>query len=172
MREEIIKEARRWIGVKYQHQGRDKELGCDCLGLIIEVLKEVNINLPEQNKIFAPQDFRRFNMINYSQNPYNYELDKELSQYFTAKKTAGKNPVLSDIKAGDIILFKFRNNPPQHLAFASEILSSANGYHNTGSKQPTIIHSYKNVGKVVEHRINKFWLDRVYKLYDLPDVFF
>ncbi len=36
-REEIVAEARSWLGTPYQHQGRTKGKGVDCLGLVAMV---------------------------------------------------------------------------------------------------------------------------------------
>jgi len=54
--QELIDAARQWVGVKYMHQGRTR-FGIDCIGLIIEVGKEVGI-LPQE-----------FDQVNYSRLP-------------------------------------------------------------------------------------------------------
>ena len=36
-REAVVAEARSWIGVRWRHQGRSKEFGVDCVGLIQQV---------------------------------------------------------------------------------------------------------------------------------------
>lgn len=40
-RAEIVAAARGWIGTPYQHQGSLKGIGCDCLGLLIGVWREL-----------------------------------------------------------------------------------------------------------------------------------
>ena len=35
--DDVVKEARTWIGTPFVHQGRTKGLACDCLGLMIGV---------------------------------------------------------------------------------------------------------------------------------------
>jgi NlpC/P60 family putative phage cell wall peptidase len=40
-REKIVAAARGWIGTPYRHQGALKGVGCDCLGLIVGVWREV-----------------------------------------------------------------------------------------------------------------------------------
>ncbi len=40
-RDEIVTAARGWIGTPYRHQGALKGVGCDCLGLLIGVWREV-----------------------------------------------------------------------------------------------------------------------------------
>jgi len=41
IRATIVAEARAWIGTPYRHQGSLKAVGCDCLGLLIGVWREV-----------------------------------------------------------------------------------------------------------------------------------
>lgn len=42
-RNQIISQARTWIGTPFHHQNKLKNVGCDCVGLIIEVANELNI---------------------------------------------------------------------------------------------------------------------------------
>jgi cell wall-associated NlpC family hydrolase len=44
----LIKEARRWIGVRWRHQGRDFERGVDCAGLLICVAARLGLNLVDR----------------------------------------------------------------------------------------------------------------------------
>lgn len=37
----IITKAREWIGTPFHQQGRQKQIGCDCIGLILGVAQEV-----------------------------------------------------------------------------------------------------------------------------------
>jgi NlpC/P60 family putative phage cell wall peptidase len=41
VRAAIVAAARSWIGTPYQHQGRRKGVGCDCLGLLVGVWREL-----------------------------------------------------------------------------------------------------------------------------------
>ena len=40
-RDAIVSEARAWIGTPYRHQASVKGVGCDCLGLLVGVWREV-----------------------------------------------------------------------------------------------------------------------------------
>lgn len=42
-REEIVAEARTWLGTPFHHQGRVKGVGTDCAGIIAGVLNHFNI---------------------------------------------------------------------------------------------------------------------------------
>lgn len=46
-RDDIVAEARTWIGTKYHHKGRIKGVGVDCGGLIYEVYKQV-LGIPKE----------------------------------------------------------------------------------------------------------------------------
>lgn len=40
-RQDIVAAARRWIGVRWQHQGRSHIAGIDCIGLVVKVAEEL-----------------------------------------------------------------------------------------------------------------------------------
>lgn len=44
-RKQIISEARSWLGTPFHPQARLKSIGCDCIGLIVGVLKNVGNDL-------------------------------------------------------------------------------------------------------------------------------
>ena len=41
---EIVEEVRSWIGTPFQHQGRLKNVGCDCIGLVVAINKKFGIS--------------------------------------------------------------------------------------------------------------------------------
>lgn len=41
IRERIVAAARSWVGTPYRHQGMRKAVGCDCLGLVLGVWREI-----------------------------------------------------------------------------------------------------------------------------------
>jgi len=41
---DIITAARGWLGTPFHHQGRLKGVGCDCIGLVLGVSKELGIS--------------------------------------------------------------------------------------------------------------------------------
>lgn len=141
----IVEEARSWIGTAFHQLGRVKKTGtqqggCDCLGLIIGTLD--NLGILSKDKL----SFKEYDPIHYSAVSDGHLLTKNLANHFLpiSKK---------DLKEGDIVLFEFNNNP-QHLAF---IASSNNNL--------TIIHSFIQAKKVVEHYFSKWWLDKVIASY-------
>lgn len=44
----LLQEARRWIGVRWRHQGRDFERGVDCAGLLICVAAQFDLGLRDR----------------------------------------------------------------------------------------------------------------------------
>lgn len=53
-RERIVACARDWIGTPYRHQASLRGVGCDCLGLIRGVWREVIGDEPETPPAYAP----------------------------------------------------------------------------------------------------------------------
>lgn len=53
-RNDIIAAARAWIGTPYRHQASAKGAGCDCLGLVRGVYREVMGEEPEAPPAYAP----------------------------------------------------------------------------------------------------------------------
>jgi NlpC/P60 family putative phage cell wall peptidase len=49
----IIAEARRWIGTPYRHQGADRGVGCDCLGLVRGVWRAIYGRDPEMPPAYS-----------------------------------------------------------------------------------------------------------------------
>jgi cell wall-associated NlpC family hydrolase len=180
----IITEAREWLHTPFKHQAKLKNIGCDCIGLVAGVLENLGV------------DIYKYYSSKYSETPDGEMLERELDRAFelvtphpTLPPQAGggligetsarkhwkeyrgslqageethKNPspflrgedrwgVLAE---GNIFLMKFQNQP-QHVGF----ISVNDGVYS-------IIHSYKNIGKVVEHRLNQYWASKIIKIYE------
>lgn len=78
----------------------------------------------------------------YNTNPSPRIIKKEISNYANLVK----EPILS----GDILLISL-SGLPQHIAY----------YTNNN----TIIHTYQNVGKLVEEKFTKYWQDKLDSIY-------
>lgn len=94
--EEIIKEAKEWIGTPWQHHVGLKQVGCDCIHFIKGIAENLKINIPEYS--------------NYRARP----TDNSLSIFFDK---FCKEEV--EIMPGYILLFAF-NQYPSHVAIASD----------------------------------------------------
>lgn len=98
-RDEIIAEARTWIGTPFKHQGRLKGVGVDCVGVIVGVAKSLNI--------------LDYNPTNYSRLPNMQVMGDALNKLLIEID-------IKDAKIGDIYWMKFRESA-QHLAFKTDI---------------------------------------------------
>jgi hypothetical protein len=121
-----VQEARLWLGTPFCLHGRIKSVGCDCLGLIVGVARELEL----KDKFAQP-------ITNLDQTGYHLLSDGRilrtvLDKYFT---------VNSCVELGNLALFTFDNNPI-HLAIIGDYPGD----------RFSVIHANASVGKVVEHR--------------------
>ena len=136
----IVKQARTWMGTPFHHQARLKGKGCDCLGLIVGVVDE--LGLKDKNGVA---------LAAYDETTYSREPD---GKYLTEKLTGLLDEVpLNEARAGDMALFKVRENP-QHLAILTD-------YEGTLG----MIHCFAQARRVVEHRLDDDWQSRLIKVF-------
>jgi NlpC/P60 family putative phage cell wall peptidase len=103
-RDDIVAEARGWIGTPYRHQASLKGVGCDCLGLVRGVWRTLLGDEPER----AP--------------PYSPDWAEALRQETLALAAARHLvPVARDaFLPGDVLLFRWRTHlPAKHMAVVS-----------------------------------------------------
>lgn len=105
-RQDVVDAARKYLGVKWKHQGRNPESGLDCLGLVVQVAKDMGM---------TPHD-----PVDYTKSPDGQRLLAELNTQL--------NPVV-DYDTGDILLIRMGTNP-QHLAFVTESGGIIHSYAN------------------------------------------
>ncbi|MBL1419137.1 MAG: C40 family peptidase [Alphaproteobacteria bacterium] len=104
MQMEVVTEAKSWLGTPYRHQASLKHVGCDCLGLLRGVWREVKGDEPELAPPYAPR---------WSDATKN-DLLLEMAERNFCRKSQG-----AEIEVGDILLFKYRQNlPTRHVAIA------------------------------------------------------
>ena len=95
MTEEIILAARSWLGTKFHHQGRKKNVGVDCIGLVVGVAREVGFEVADRT--------------DYCRQPHARELEKALLGYLNPCK----------IKVGAVALFTL-GKEPQHVGIITD----------------------------------------------------
>lgn len=93
---DLIEEARSYLGVPWKHQGRTRK-GVDCVGFIVLSVRKFGIKVKDS--------------IGYSRNPEGVGLQKLL------EKQDCLYEVKDSIIPGDILLFRIRRLP-QHVALA------------------------------------------------------
>jgi NlpC/P60 family putative phage cell wall peptidase len=103
-RDDIVAEARAWIGTPYRHQASLKGVGCDCLGLVRGVWRAVIGPEPEHAPPYAP----------------------DWAEATGAETLAGAGfrhlvPVTTDaFQPGDVLLFRWRTHlPAKHAAIVT-----------------------------------------------------
>jgi len=103
-RQQVIEQARTWLGTPYHHQGRIKGIGVDCIGFIIGALMEVGISNLDR------QEFQE-----YGRCP---PRGKGMLKYFDELTIS----VGYNYKPADLLVFWINDTTkrPQHIAMATD----------------------------------------------------
>lgn len=103
--EAIIAAARGWIGTPYVHQQSVKGAGCDCLGLLRGVWRELQGAEPEVVPAYSPD---------WAEAKGEETLRDALARHLVAIEP-------SRIMPGDALLFRMRHNgPAKHCGILAE----------------------------------------------------
>ena len=109
LRARIVAEARTWIGTPYVHQASLKGAGCDCLGLVRGVWREVMGSEPE-----TPPPYSRDWAERAGRETLREAAERHLLQID-----------VSEAREGDVVLFAFdRNAPAKHCAILTAPIDS------------------------------------------------
>lgn len=136
----IVAQARTWLGTPFHHQARLKGKGCDCLGLIVGVVDELGLKDGNGMRLAA------YDEVTYSKEPDGAYLIQKLTGLLEEVPT-------HQARAGDLALFKVRENP-QHLAILSDYEGGLG-----------MIHSFAPSRRVVEHRLDDEWKSKMIKVF-------
>lgn len=127
----VVDAARGWIGTPYRHQAATKGAGCDCLGLIRGVWREVFGEEPASVPAYAPD---------WSEPTGTESLWAAAALYLREKPAPMAGP-------GDVILFRMRaGSVAKHLGIVAGPAS--------------FIHAYSGHG-VVESALTAPWARRI-----------
>lgn len=137
---DIVAQARSWIGTPFHHQARLKKVGCDCLGLVVGVVDELELKDKNGVKLAA------YDEVTYSKEPDGAYLTQKLLDVLD-------EVAVDDMCAGDLALFKVRENP-QHLAILTDYEGGIG-----------MIHCFAPARRVVEHRLDDDWRARIVKVF-------
>lgn len=138
----ITKAARSWIGTPYLHQASVKGQGCDCLGLLRGVWREILGNEPERIPAYT---------ADWS------EMGDQENLWKAAERNLISVPINTTAE-GQILLFRMQKNcVAKHLG----ILAS----HESGFS--TVIHAYTDRG-VVETPLNSSWTRKIVAQFKFP----
>lgn len=139
-RPDIVAAARLWIGTPYRHQAAVRGAGCDCLGLIRGVWRDVYGAEPEQPPPYSP-DWGEAGAV----------------EHIIEAAQRHMSPIaLTDASAADVIVFRMRDGRiAKHMA----ILSS----------DATMIHAQSN-DRVREIAFAPYWRRHAVAAFSFPDV--
>ncbi len=116
MRERIVEEARRWLGTPYMHQASTLGAGCDCLGLLRGVWRELCGTDPKVPPYAAGWD----------------EVARDDVLLRAARRHLVEIPV-DAFQAGDVLLFRMRRGAvAKHLGICSGRDSFIHSYSGHG----------------------------------------
>ena len=149
--EDFLKEARSWVGTRYVHQGRVKRNkdnlgGCDCLGLLVGVVRELRMlsAVCDENGERIP--LYRFDYAVYGERPNGVFFKQKITEHLDE---IPKN----ELSVGDVALFLIQDNP-QHVALI------ADGPHSLH-----MLHCHGRSGRVAEHTLDNSWRNKIDAVY-------
>lgn len=135
----ILNAAAVWLGTPYRHQASMKGVGCDCLGLIRGVWRDLYGEEPEEPGPYAPDWAERGGAERLA--------DAALRHFGPPIDRAGMQP-------GDVLLFRFRPGvAAKHL-----------GILDLGGR---FIHAYEQVG-VISSPMVPSWARRIVAVHRFP----
>ncbi|GGG64222.1 peptidase [Salipiger pallidus] len=137
----FVKAARGWIGTPYVHQASVRGAGCDCLGLIRGVWREVIGPEPEEVPPYT---------MDWSEPQGDEALMRASLRHMHRK-------ALSDDAPGDILLFRMRDGAvAKHLGLQARTGQGA-----------SFVHAYTGHG-VIESPLSLPWRRRVAARFAFP----
>lgn len=147
--EEVIAEARSWIGTPFRHQGRRKKTshdkgGVDCLGLLIGVAQVCGLRAKDGSLL------HHHDALSYGHMPDGIALREGLKAALIQRECGAP-------EAGDVGLFEI-DGVVRHVAF----------FGDYACDKLSLIHAYAPSRKVVEHRFDDVWQGRLAGVFSIP----
>ena len=145
-REAVVAAARGWLGTPYRHQASLKGVGCDCLGLVRGVWRELYRAEPE-----APPPYR----ADWAETGAVETLLDAATRHLT--------PIaLEAVQPGDVLLFRMSADACiKHCAIVSAV--------RPGDPCARIVHAYWGRA-VVESWLGPWWRRRLAAAFSFPGV--
>lgn len=127
---DVVRIARAWIGTPYIHQASAKSAGCDCLGLLRGVWREMHGTEPEAPPPYTPD---------WAEAVGRETLYMACKRHLTEIDPATLSP-------GDVALFRMaRSGPAKHCGIVADKAGAS-----------TLIHARQN-RSVCEESLTPFW---------------
>ncbi|MFT6104117.1 MAG: NlpC/P60 family putative phage cell wall peptidase [Paracoccaceae bacterium] len=142
MRPNVVRSARAWIGTPYRHQGSVMGAGCDCLGLLRGVWRDVLGAEPQTIPAYT-QDWS--------------EPERTERLWQAARRHLEERPAGGVFEAGEVLLFRMRaGSVAKHL-----------GIVGCGGPEPSFIHAYSGHA-VLESSLTVPWRRRIAARFAFP----
>ena len=139
----VVRLARGWIGTPYRHQASCKGAGCDCLGLLRGVWRELWGREPEAVPAYS-RDWS--------------EPSREEALWAAARRHLHEKAAGEAAAPGDVLLFRMRQGAvAKHLGLQARVGEGA-----------SFIHAYSGHG-VVESAFTGPWARRVAARFEFPE---
>jgi cell wall-associated NlpC family hydrolase len=148
IRRAIVADARTWIGTPWQHQGRIKGLGVDCIGFVVGAAQASGLVTADQ-LASLPANYGRF--------PHANLFLRTLREHMITVP----GPGVSNALIGDFVLVCVANFP-WHIG----ILTDYNGHGGLGEPFG-LIHAVISINSVTEQRFDPSHI-KVHSVYRLP----
>ncbi len=143
-RTQIVDAARGWIGTPYVHQASCKGAGCDCLGLLRGIWRELMGSEPETPPPYSPDWAERHRA--------------ETLRDAAARHLTPVDP--NDASTGDVLLFAFKADlPAKHCALLTTPIDNP---------APQIIHAHEHL-PVAEVALVPGWRRKVRFAFAFPE---
>lgn len=127
--EDFANAALGFLGTRYKHQGRLPGLGLDCAGVVVCAARAVGVDVED--------------VTGYAPRPSGLQLVAALRAHCAE--------VHDEPERGDILVFSWGGDEPQHLAVF------------VGEGQ--IVHAYSAARKCVQHGMDAAWRERITNIF-------
>ncbi|WP_299776712.1 peptidase [uncultured Roseobacter sp.] len=142
LQQNIVTEARDWIGTPYVHQSAVKGAGTDCLGLLRGIWRVLYGDEPESVPAYS---------MDWSEPQGEERLWNAALRHLHPKDVKDEAP-------GDVLLFRMRSSAvAKHLGVVGRVGSN-----------PSFVHAYSRFG-VVESSLSLPWRRRVVARFTFPE---
>ncbi len=142
-RQQIIEAARNYVGISYKAQGRSREFGLDCVGLIIMVGHDTG--------------YTDFDFLEYGSNPDGETMERLLNEHLDRLDS------IDEAREGDVVSMDFGEGE-QHVGILTVI-------NDRGLKYSYMVHALRDHGVVEGRPFGKYLrgVRGAYKLKGISD---
>jgi len=159
-RESIVAAARSWVGTPYHHQASLRGVGCDCLGLIRGVWRELQGPEPET----LPPYTRDWGDVTGAE-----PLLAAARRHLAAVAIAEAQP-------GDVIVFRTQAGVAKHAGLLSALTATSDALSRGALlerrgllERALFVHAQEGIG-VTEVKLSRWWRRHISAVFSFPGV--